>query len=310
MTDLLATQRFDTKDTAREMAVLFADIAGSTRLYETLGDTVAKALIDEALRVMTQITERHKGRVVKTIGDEIMCVFPGAEAAYLAATDMQLKIDALPELTASNTRVKRAIRVGFQTGPVLEQPDGDVFGDTVNVAARMAGIAKGQQIITTAECIARLPPMLRAGTRPIAALAVKGKADDMAVAEVLWNTSDDLTMAANSLLTTTRTTLKLKHGARELVLETAGDAVTFGRDATCDFMIADPKASRVHARLEFRRDKFYVVDQSTNGTFVTIGNDAEMALRREELMLRANGKIVFGHTGREDSGEAVWFEVG
>jgi len=154
-------------------AVLFADIAGSTKLYEALGDGPAKSLIDEALAALRGITERHRGRVIKTIGDEVMCLFADAERGFLAATDMQTVVNALVVVKG----VKRMIRVGFHAGPVIEEK-GDVFGDTVNVAARMAGLAKGMQIMTTRATVDALPAALRASTRPIAALAVKGKSDD------------------------------------------------------------------------------------------------------------------------------------
>ena len=118
------------------MAVLFADIAGSTRLYDTLGDIQAKFMVDECIALMRGIVAQYGGRVVKTIGDEVMCVLPDADSGCLAATDMQLKIMALPPVS----NVKRAIRAGFHAGPVIEE-NNDVFGDTVNLAARMAGLA-------------------------------------------------------------------------------------------------------------------------------------------------------------------------
>ncbi|HJV95268.1 MAG TPA: adenylate/guanylate cyclase domain-containing protein, partial [Albitalea sp.] len=135
------------------VAVLFADIAGSTKLYEALGDADAKVLIDEALIALQVITRRHRGRVVKTIGDELMCVFPSAERGFLAATDMQTVVNAL----VVTKGVKRMIRVGFHAGPVIEEK-GDVFGDTVNVAARIAGLAKGMQIMTSRTTVDALPP--------------------------------------------------------------------------------------------------------------------------------------------------------
>ena len=73
--------------------------------------------------------------------------------------------------------------------------------------------------------------------------------------------------------------------------------------------IADPKASRNHARIERRRDKFFLADQSTNGTFVTFTGEAELSLRREELMLRGSGIIVFGHSAAESSAETLEFTI-
>jgi class 3 adenylate cyclase len=299
------TQRAGSINPAGIVAVLFADIAGSTKLYEVLGDATAKAMIDEALVEMTAVTARHAGRVIKTIGDEVMCVFDGADRGFIAATDMQNRIDKLPVVNGA----KRRIRVGFHAGTVIEE-NGDVFGDTVNTAARMAGLAKGMQIITTRTTVDMLSPALRMGTRDIAALAVKGKADDLAVCEVIWQEGDDLTMTAPSVsLPQSQAVLVLRHTGREIVMNQSRPAVSLGRDASGDIVIADPKASRNHARIERRRDKFFLADQSTNGTFVTFTGEAELSLRREELMLRGSGIIVFGHSAAESSAETLEFTV-
>ncbi len=286
-------------------AVLFADIAGSTSIYETLGDAAAKAMIDECLKVMRTATARHGGRVVKTIGDELMCVFPDADRGSLAGAEMQLSVAALPNVSD----VHRSIRVGFHVGPVIEA-EGDVFGDTVNTAARMAGLAKGDQIITTLATVERMSPVLRATTRHIAALSVKGKDDDVEVYEVLWSETDDLTMATASIAKPTAPgSLQLTHGAQQLVLEGSGARAVIGRDASCQIVLADKKASRVHAHVERRRDKYFLIDQSTNGTYVTFAGEAEIGLRREEVMLRGQGRIVFGHTLAESAEETVDFRL-
>lgn len=288
-----------------ELAVLFADIAGSTKLYDTLGDARAKMLIDECLALMRGIIARYSGRVIKTIGDELMCVLPDADSGHLAAADMQTTVAALPAVSG----VKRAIRVGFHAGPVIEE-NNDVFGDTVNMAARMAGLAKGMQIITTQATVGQLSPALRDSTRQIATLSVKGKGNDIEVCEVIWQDSGDLTMTSPSLrVPTAQISLLLAHGARELVLEEANAALLLGRDASCQIVLSDRMASRVHARIERRRDKFFLIDQSTNGTFVTFAGEPEIALRREEAMLRGQGQITFGHSIRQSNEETVDFTL-
>jgi class 3 adenylate cyclase len=288
-----------------EMAVLFADIAGSTKLYDTLGDDQAKVMIDECLNLMRGIIARYSGRVVKTIGDELMVVLPDADSGCLAATDMQTRIAALPEISG----VRRAIRIGFHAGPVIEDSN-DVFGDTVNMAARMAGLAKGMQIITTQNTVGKLSQALRDSTRQIAALSVKGKSDDIEVCEVIWQDSGDLTMATPSIRAQqAQISLVLSHGGRELIIEQANSALLLGRDASCQIVLADRMASRVHARIERRRDKFFVIDQSTNGTFVSIAGEPEISLRREEAMLRGQGRITFGHSITQSSEETVDFTL-
>ena len=205
---------------------------------------------------------------------------------------------------------KRAVRIGFHAGPVIEE-ENDVFGDTVNLAARMAGLAKAAQIITTLATVEQLSRALKETTRRIAALSIKGKGDDIEVCEVIWEIGDDLTLTAASagVATPARFELHLAHGSGELVLKNTDATVSLGRDATCGLVLADRKASRVHARIERRRDKFFLIDQSTNGTFVTFDGEAELVLRREEIMLRSRGRITFGHSAAEAGGEIVTFTL-
>ena len=290
---------------SKSVGVLFADISGSTRLYDTLGDVQAKRMIDECLEVMRAASTRYGGRVVKTIGDEVMCVLPDADSTCLAATDMQIKVTELPAASG----VQRAIRVGFHVGAVIEE-NNDVFGDTVNLAARMAGLAKGNQIMTTRAAVDLLSPMLRSSTRPIAALSVKGKGDDVEVCEVLWQPSEELTMTTPSALAAAGDVeLQLRHAGKLHRLTQSNVGVFLGRDASCEVLVADRMASRVHARIELRRDKFYLIDQSTNGTFVMVRGEPEMVLRREEVILRASGQIALGHSVSDLGAELVEFTL-
>ena len=287
-------------------AVLFADLAGSTSIYEKLGDTAAKAMIDECLTLMRAATARHGGRVIKTIGDELMCVFPDADRGSMAAVEMQSSVAALEPVAG----VRRSIRVGLHAGPLIEA-DGDVFGDTVNTAARMTGFAKGDQIITSGATVGRMSPVVRSTTRMIAALSVRGKGDDVEVYEVIWSEADDLTTMAptSGELPAPTSSLHLTHGAQHMVLEGRGARAVIGRDASCEIVLSDKKASRVHARIERRRDKFFLVDQSSNGTYVTFAGEAEIALRREEVMLRGQGRIVFGHSIADSAQETIDFRL-
>ena len=289
----------------RNLCVLFADVSGSTRLYEKLGDKEALHAVERCLNRMTRATEQFKGRVVKTIGDEVMAVFDSAEAGMDAACSMQQRVDDLPPVSG----IKLAIRIGFHFGPAIEDAK-DVFGDTVNTAARMAGLAKAGQIITTAETVGALPTLLQQSTREIDALSVKGKAEDVRVCEVLWQESDDLTMKSGSVaLAPVSARLTVRHGENVQVLDPGHGAFSLGRDAGCDIIINDRRASRTHARIERRRDKFVLIDQSTNGTYVTFVGEAEFALKREEVILRSKGRISFGHAF-DEGGEIVEFQVG
>lgn len=278
---------------SQDVCVVFADVSGSTQLYEKLGDAGALAAVDGCLAAMRRATQLNRGRVVKTIGDEIMAVFETAAQGMQAACEMQQRIEELP---APAPGVRLSIRAGLHFGPALLEND-DVFGDTVNTAARMAGLAKAGQIITTADTVAALPELLRSSCREIDALAVKGKADQVVVCEVIWQESAELTMMSTRMAPAAPmdTRLRLQHGDSTLLLGPARPSVSLGRDPACDVAIRDPRASRLHARIERRRDKFVLVDVSSNGTYITFAGEAEIALKREETILRGSGRIVFGH---------------
>jgi class 3 adenylate cyclase len=286
----------------RNLAVLFADVAGSTKLYETLGDAEALQTIGRCLDIMKSVCEEHGGRVIKTIGDEAMVVFPlPANAAY-AAIAMQNQISVLR--TSKGTPL--SIHAGFHFGPVIE--DGaDIFGDSVNVAARLTSLAKAGQTLISAETVQVLSPSLRARTRDQDSHTVRGKQDDVHTFELIWQESEEELTAVSTRPASKPIGIRLTHGARELDLDQNSAPITLGRDAQNDVVIMDRKASRLHARIERRRDKFVIVDVSSNGTFCTVNDEPEIMLRREELILRGSGRISFGHAYAEDAAEAVLY---
>ena len=289
-------------DASSDLAVLFADVSGSTKLYESLGDKDALATIGRCVALMSSVCVGHGGRVVKTIGDEVMAVFPSADKAAEAAAEMQSRVSEHAPVAGS----RLAIRVGFHFGPAIETA-GDVFGDSVNVASRMAALAKREQIILSSHTVAALAPALRARVREVDTLSVKGKAQDIGIFELMWQDSDaDLTAVATRWKPLPAR-IVLRHGATERILDESATTITLGRDAQNDIVIADRKASRLHARVERRRDKFVIVDQSSNGTYVTVDGEPEIMLRREELMLRGRGRVAFGHAHADDPVEFLAF---
>jgi adenylate cyclase len=284
---------------ASEAAVLFADVSGSTKLYETAGNAVAHAAVESCVNLMKQKTHAAKGRVIKTIGDEVMSAFPSAADAADAAIEMQLAISELPPVG----KTALGIRVGFNYGPVVER-DGDVFGDAVNLASRLASVATKGQIITTRETVMMMSPMLKASTRAITTIQVKGKAQEIQVYELLWQQSEDMTTLAShkSVFKPKNTALRLKIEGIEVILSAERPSLAMGRDQQADLVIKERMASRAHGKIERRLDKFILTDHSANGTFVTIEGDKEIVLRREEFTLRGHGWIAFGQsrTGATD----------
>lgn len=283
-------------------AVLFADVAGSTRLYDTVGDAAAMTAIGSCLEIFRDRTEATGGRVIKTIGDEVMSAFASADAAARTALQIQLRVDALEPVSGN----KLGVRIGFHFGPAVERGD-DLFGDTVNLASRLADVASRGQIILSLDTTQRLAKGLRAACRPLYSIPVKGKNDEIAICELTWKASADATAMMPTVGPSTgQARLRLHYRNREIVLDETHGGVSLGRDQGSDVVVPERMASREHGRIEHRSGKFVLVDHSANGTYVTIAGDRELVLRREECVLHGRGVIALGQP-RETAAELLEF---
>ena len=278
-------------EASRQTTVLFADVTGSTKLYEAAGDALAAEAIGRCLEKLRVSAEATGGRVVKTMGDSVMALFSSPDAAASAAARMQVAIEALPQVGD----IKLGLRIGFHAGPVIQRDD-DIYGDTVNVAYRLHEQAKRGQVLTSDDTASLLPQLLRNSTRLLYSVPVKGKAEDVALCELVWRQSPDITDLATTLsvLRIPLGRLRLKYLGRDIARRRGSDSLLIGRDAGCDLVVADTKASRQHCTIERRQDRFLLRDHSTNGTFVTVADEMEVMLQREEFPLRKHGWIAFG----------------
>src|SRR5438270_1803468 len=192
---------------SRQTTVLFADVSGSTKLYETAGDAAALEAIGQIIDKLRRATEADGGRVVKTLGDEIMALFALPDAAASAAAQMHAAIDALPAVGAQMHAAidalpavgdtKLSVRIGFHAGPVIQR-DNDVFGDTVNLAARLVEQAMKGQIIIAEETAGLLSPVFRNWARRLYSIQVKGKDKEVMLCELVWRQTADMTAIAGT----------------------------------------------------------------------------------------------------------------
>jgi adenylate cyclase len=291
-----------------DLAIVFADINGSTGLHEVLGDATARAKVATCLDMLSAVTTRYDGTVIKTIGDELMCTFPNAEAAANGVCEMQESMeDEVTEQTSSGP-VALTVRIGFHFGPAIHD-NNDVFGDAVNVAARMASMAKSGQIITTQTTVDELSPILRASSRFIDRAPVKGKKETMDICEILWQQEDVTRMSTGAVNHADQqgAHLKLSYGDQSIVMDEHRTQAVLGRSKTTDISINESLASRQHVKIERRRGKFFIIDQSTNGTYVS--QDGQQSfLRREEMPLSGDGMISLGRSFSENPQEVVHFK--
>jgi adenylate cyclase len=300
--DMVASDRSANDVTGpQRIAVLFADVCDSTQLYERLGDAEALAAMSRCLEMAREVAVRGGGRLVKTMGDELMLAFATASQAAESAVAIQEKVSSLARVGG----LRLDFRIGFHFGDTIER-DGDVFGDSVNTAARLVELAKAGQILTTSSTIAALPETARPPMRDVDTITVKGKQMDLDVVELLWQATADLTVISRRPLLGV-TEVELHHGASTIRLGAATHAITLGRDDYNDLVIKDQRASRLHARIERRRDKFALVDSSANGTYITFEGEDEFLLHHQECLLKGRGRISFGRPFDSSLGEAVSF---
>ncbi len=279
-------------------AVFFADLVGSTRLYHALGDLEAHEIAAACLQDIIAAVESFGGKLVKTIGDEVMATFPDAADACGCA---EATVTAMRGRSPAGAP-PLGVHVGFHFGPVIEQ-HGDVFGDTVNVAAHMVKLAERQCILTTGPTAALLGDRIRARLRPREPVAVKGRPEPVEVFE--------LTTGSETLIhfATTRPpaepalepALSISFGPQRLELRGRHRTVSIGRDESNDLVLSSPAASRFHARIEWRGRGFYLVDRSSNGTVVVSDSGSVRTLRREPLRIHGSGS--FGVRGSDQRAE-------
>lgn len=292
-----------------ELAILFADVVGSTRIYEVMGDLRARDMVLTCVEIMRSATEQHHGTVIKTIGDEIMATFPTANDALNAASRMQHDIRTHAELKVEGQPI--AIRIGGHFGPVVLESR-DIFGAAVHTANRMTSQAKAGQIMVTSAMVARLAPEWQSAVRQIDVATLKGKSNEDELYEVLWQKEDATSMlpaialdAASAREKQHPRRLRLRFQGQEIVLDDARASLAIGRAEENDLVIKGNLISRLHARIELNRNKFLLIDQSTNGTFVTTREGEEAFVRRDSMQLRGEGLIGFGRVPESGSSLVV-----
>jgi len=288
--------------TAQKLTVLFADLAGSTRLYQTQGDVEAHQRVTDSLHCMKSVIEQHNGQLLRTVGDAALASFDDTNSAYLAAVGIQREHAAL----------NLSVRIGFHYGEVI--PDsGDVYGNAVNLAARVASFAEANEICTTEDSVAQLSIQHRSSTHYLDRVDFKGMSDPMAVYRVQWTDDHGETAIISGASRTQRyqsnLVLDLLIGAKRLRVDAQNPTVTFGRSYDNDVIIDTESASRNHAKIERVRGRFLLQDSSTNGTYLIRGGFSPEFIRRESVSLENFGSIGLGFSPRNATQHVIEFRI-
>jgi class 3 adenylate cyclase len=293
-------------------AVVFADIVGSTSLFEKLGDSNASKLMNDLTGVLGKVFEQHNGRVVKVLGDGVFAVFPQAGDAIAACVNLQARFKSEPVVPVGAGRAIQ-MQIGVESGEVIEI-QGDCFGDAVNSAARLADLAGADQILTTQNVWNELLAAQRPSLRSLGPMHLRGKTQTTHVYRVEWQTNqhmDTTAIGVSMYAPAKHHTLALTLAGRTQVFDITPAGITLGRSTEATLPMLDPRVSRVHATITNRAGQIVLTDASSFGTWVYFGTQAEpVALRRTECFLVGYGQITLGCKIDADKAPLVSFEVG
>lgn len=280
------------------IVIFFADVSGSTQMYERLGDTIAHDCISQSLQRIIHHATEHKGRLIETIGDEAMITFDHAIDAARAACAMQQHFASTPV----NGQHFVKVRIGFHYGPI-EYDDGHPFGDTVNVAARVVSLCEAGRIIATQSSLQSCHCNDEFLLRPYQRTRVKGKSEPLILEEIVWDNEDATSLfnfTQNTMVKAPGLIMELNYLGNRYTLATDRPTYVIGRGTDCDLIIESALASRRHCRLEFRWGEVYLIDHSTNGTYVCTetgkreSDGISARLHRREIPLKGKGVISVG----------------
>ncbi len=290
-----------TKQESVPRSVLIADIVSSTALYEQLGDTKARALVSGGIKTLSDTVVGAGGWVVKSLGDGILTSFEN-ETAMTAALEMMERM----ELHGLE------IRIGIHYGDVIEVNQ-DIFGDVVNTTARIAAIARANEILISRPLWDRLEPEIQEQARSVPPVSVKGKREPLQLFSILQGEdteiSGELTMAivdADENVSVRR--IELIYAGQPYILEGEG-ALQLGRGSKCDIVVAHHKVSRMHARIFYRKPDFVIADSSTNGTYIVPEHGSQAHILRRDTVLFGRGVIYPGAPPGSENAQAVGFDV-
>jgi adenylate cyclase len=291
--------------------VVFADLVGSTGIFERLGDATAGRFVTQLTGALAKTFVQHQGRVVKLLGDGLFVVFPAETDAIAACVAIQLQLREHPVHAGAGDKPVQ-MQMGVEAGEVVEI-DGDCYGDAVNSAARLADLAGGEQILTTQNVRDALPPLQRAQLRSLGPMYLRGRSAATEVFRVEWREdadSDATVMGASLFKESSSAWLELSAPGQTLRLHPRGEKLTLGRSATASLSINDARVSRVHATLEWRGGHFVLSDTSSFGSWVYFGGQSEpLVLRRTECYLVGQGLIALGGERGPQAAPSVQFSV-
>jgi adenylate cyclase len=295
-------------DTIHKRAILYADVSGSTHIYEKHGDKVARENIGTCISILTNVAEANNGSVIKTIGDEAMCEFPNAVKAAVAAKEMH------EELSFASSQGKFSIgevhvKIGWHYGEIKYRGK-EIIGEAPVTAQQIIGLAKADEILTSKQSIDALPDELKLDARFIDAIEAESWVGELKVFGLPWEEEDEVTRIGSIASFEDKTVHKallLDYSGKQIRLDSEHSHCRVGRGKENDLSVEGNFTSKFHAEIVCRHGVFHLKDNSTNGTAVYFANGRDVRLHREEEILSDHGTIYFGGTPLNDPHAGVIF---
>jgi len=301
-----------------QTTVVFTDLHGSTAVFEALGNVRATEIITQITSWIAKQCELNGGRVVKTLGDGVLAMFPDGQRAVNAVVDLQ-RLHA-KNLIRAQPDLRMAIRIGVASGEV-EIVAGDCYGDAVNVAARLCDLCGPHQIWANAAALSSVDESPGITFRVLGPISIRGRAEPCNVYQIEWReemATDFLTMQGE--LDPIYASGDVDALGREIELTWMGSTKRFksfelpiqiGRVRDVEFVVNDPRVSRSHARLEWRNGSVVFIDASSYGSWIrfTGATGSDVLLRRDECVLHGKGELALGASFADASVPTVTFSI-
>ena len=298
-----------------QTTVVFADLFGSTGVFESLGNTKATEAVTQATNWVADKFIANGGRVIKLLGDGVLATFEDSSDAIRAVVDIQrshqLRLANLPP------QLYMPLRIGVVRGDVVLVAD-DCYGDAVNMAARLSEITGPHQIWVNDKAIENTPALNDVQFRLLGPIAIRGRSEPCTVFQIEWQeeqNSEYLTIQNPVSLTTQSRSgdvlggrIDFSYKDRRQTFHSFEMPIHMGRVRSVDFVVNDLRVSRTHARIEWRNGSFLLVDESSYGSWVRFaGSGADLMLRRDECVLHGEGQIALGTPFTDPTATVVSF---
>lgn len=290
----------------QELAVLYGKILSNDEISREIDLIQLKKQVAVTLSNLAQIVLEHGGKVFRTDADHLLCAFSNPKKAVQAAYDMQLEIHNDLSLAQSEIGMK----AGMHYGTVL-MDEHEAYGDVTSVAYELMNQSEKDMVMATKALTIHIPANFKIHLAGIGKIRIKGLKDEVDVYEVLWkeNEPEDQTIFGGnaSFDSDQEICLVIRHKNRQFIIDSKRNSFLLGRSDQNDLIVADEKVSRNHAAVQYRNGKYFLVDRSTNGTYIKTESKELFSLRKDELLLRGRGVISLGQAVSKSNADLIYY---